>query len=466
MARRPTTGTLSQLEALHLDLVENLQPHALARRGRRMAIQLEGADYFTAYQPDDENEPTEPNGLVSRFLTDFRKSVFQNLQTSPIATNADGTAATPIPSSSIFYIWANKMGQTQTADVVEIDVKRAYFNLAIAEGIAGTEFLQKYERLERILGKPLAKPARLKALGSLATRETVQPFELNEAGTALIQPPATTWRVHDTPTHTYSNAFFYVARLLGEKMRAIVENTPRAYFFWVDAIFCPASEVENVLTQIRAAGLEGEVRSVDWMRVESRKGSLFVTIQKTGADAVSTYQFRGGAIARAVETVAQALDELAKLPADKLKKEAARILNAKKWKRREVWQIEATFQRKGLSISDLADIRVQVAETLAHLENGEVKELISYEIAERVCKTLAEAKAIRSECFERHSHHRLEADDFCPFETETDLLEARQVLGYYFTPKQETTPEASSATLIADASQPDENPPARPWWEG
>lgn len=152
---------------------------------------------------------------------------------------------------------AVKIG-TDTTDVEEVDITAAYFYAAVKLGYIPESFLGKAEKV--------SKYARLVSLGSLATTYDNYEYDGRELRyTGETQP--------DTAKYWYT-----ICKFLGDIMLH-ASTMYDIYFFWVDAIFCKKTDVQEISEYLKIVyGFPSKVKKIDRITCKKERGAHVVSI--------------------------------------------------------------------------------------------------------------------------------------------------------------------------------------------
>lgn len=148
-------------------------------------------------------------------------------------------------------------------DIVEIDLNKAYWEIAYRESIIDLETYKKGK------GKNVSKRSRLVALGSLATIKTI--FEFDGERHELIEIKAS--------EHT-RNYFFHVSKKVDYIMKNVKASIPEEqfYFFWVDAFFISKKAALKVGMEIKKFNLDYKTNEIKWMKVKDVHDGKLITV--------------------------------------------------------------------------------------------------------------------------------------------------------------------------------------------
>ena len=185
-------------------------------RGTR--IYCERTDKYGELQPD----PTAKELQLFKLVERDAKRAAGNFP--PISKTDTVTALFNVPRETMEY------------EGVEIDITAAYPHAAYKLGIISKE------TLEKITAPDVSKTVRLQLIGSLASRQKITHYE----GRKVVGD-----EYKEKPTR---HLFFWIASEIGNVCKKILQEFPEAYFFWVDAIFCPPSIAEEIIKRFEYYG--------------------------------------------------------------------------------------------------------------------------------------------------------------------------------------------------------------------
>lgn len=167
-----------------------------------------------------------------------------------------------IGSSEVKYCIYNKSltewkGQEE---IYEIDINAAYPTAAQNMGIITGDTYKK------LMSKAVSKKVRLIAIGSLASRKKITKYE---KGQQVGEP--------ETPKNPTRKLFFHISKTIGQHMFEVMQHVPECLFYWVDAIFCPASKVEKVLSLLPYECKVMKINKVSCKKITLHSGRAYIT---------------------------------------------------------------------------------------------------------------------------------------------------------------------------------------------
>ena len=121
--------------------------------------------------------------------------------------------------------------------ITKVDVKSAYWDWALKKTILTDETNDKYLGYYDGITTQVAKNARLKALGCLATRKIIQTYIEGK----LIK------ELNDTKTEPTRPLYMEICRGVDELMENCVQQIPECIYYYWDCIFVPKSFEIDVL---------------------------------------------------------------------------------------------------------------------------------------------------------------------------------------------------------------------------
>ncbi len=138
-------------------------------------------------------------------------------------------------------------------NIIEIDLKNAYWDTAFKMGLFDERIYQK--------GLTVTKKSRLAAVGSFA--KVVKVFEF-DGKIETVKPPIKEDEI-EFLWHTIS---YRVGRLMAKAMRLIGNDF---LFFWVDAIFIKPGKEKQIIKLFKEAGFNCSTIKCEWMQVNDKK---------------------------------------------------------------------------------------------------------------------------------------------------------------------------------------------------
>lgn len=167
-----------------------------------------------------------------------------------------------IGSSEVKYCIYNKSltewkGQEE---IFEIDINAAYPTAARNMGIITGDTYNK------LMSEKVSKKVRLIAIGSLASRKKITKYE---KGQQVGEP--------DKPKNPTRKLFFHISKTIGQHMFNVMQQVPECLFYWVDAIFCPASKVNTVLSLLPYECKVKKIDKITCKKVVLYSGRSYIT---------------------------------------------------------------------------------------------------------------------------------------------------------------------------------------------
>lgn len=152
--------------------------------------------------------------------------------------------------------------------ICKIDIRGAYWSYAINKGIISNE-TNEYLK-DNFTGTTRMKNARLKALGSLATKKNYYYYEKGELKEHKFKKQGTT------------DLYVEVCRGIDELMMEITANFSGAFFYYWDCIFTEKEYEKDIVEYLRRKGYSSTVKdtSIEVIRVGNRKYLLSVEDEK------------------------------------------------------------------------------------------------------------------------------------------------------------------------------------------
>jgi len=143
-------------------------------------------------------------------------------------------------------------------DVYEIDINSAYVTACLNLGLIDQQMFDKLNKVDKI--------TRLKCLGSIATRNTIQ---LYEAGNPT--------NIHIKQDLTLRNTWFYIVRTIDQILLNFAEMFENFLFYYVDGIYIWGQQnVIEIVQMLESKGYKSKVRENMTIEVGSL-GDLLVT---------------------------------------------------------------------------------------------------------------------------------------------------------------------------------------------
>jgi hypothetical protein len=189
----------------------------------------------------------------------------------------------------------------ETEDIFEIDITAAYPSTAVKLGLLSQKTFDKFfleETSTTHIARKMdirkqykdnsyftgdtclkySKKCRLVSLGTLATKKEIDVF----VGGVLIET------VFDYDREI-ANLFYVCSYEVSKIMMQITEQVDGVYFYWVDAIFCKASAVEQVSLKLIDEGYKIKVKKL--VRAEYNRLQKRLTISKNSLTDTHPYFF-------------------------------------------------------------------------------------------------------------------------------------------------------------------------------
>lgn len=165
----------------------------------------------------------------------------------------------PFSAKDIDYYRFSDLLPGVYTDVIEVDVKAAYWSIAYQKGYISEEIYNKAEQVNKM--------DRLIALGSLATVRNVYRFDGQKV-----------YGFAPTVNEKTRSYFFDVARELDLLMKSVFKQLEYAIlWYWVDAFFLRKDAQGHVYSQFYKHGLDCSVKHIDKIEVEAKKRSKVIT---------------------------------------------------------------------------------------------------------------------------------------------------------------------------------------------
>lgn len=168
-----------------------------------------------------------------------------------------------VKRSEITYYRFRDIPSGMYRDIIEVDINKAYWEIAYRENIIDLETYRKGK------SKKTSKRSRLIALGSLATVKTIFEFDGERHNLKEIRNSDLT-----------RNYFFHISKKVDEIMNNIKAAIPedKFYFFWVDAFFVCRAFADQVGLEVKKHGLEFKTKDIKWMKVEDERDGKRITL--------------------------------------------------------------------------------------------------------------------------------------------------------------------------------------------
>lgn len=141
--------------------------------------------------------------------------------------------------------WFDLTEKPPTATIAKIDIKSAYWKTALMLGVITPE-TDAYLRRKYTTVKEL-KLARLKALGSLATKRNASVY---------VNGKLSSFSRSEEPTRPI---YLHVCGLLDELMKRITMEIPSAFYYYVDCVFVSEKMHREVIEYIAKAEYENSI---------------------------------------------------------------------------------------------------------------------------------------------------------------------------------------------------------------
>ena len=160
--------------------------------------------------------------------------------------------------------WFNLTERPPITAISKVDIRGAYWNFAIQEGIISE---RTNEYLEKVFNKSeKMKEARLKALGSLATKKEVTQYVNGE--------------IHGFPELKFNqetrDLYIYICNGIDSLMKRVSSEIPGAFYYYWDCIFTSEETTSDVIEYIKSQKYDVKTQhsSMDVVNIGNHKWLL------------------------------------------------------------------------------------------------------------------------------------------------------------------------------------------------
>lgn len=232
------TINLTKSTGLLKHLIRSNEPHIIELSNNTTIVKTEDTKYFVSKKH-------------------FKKKDLGFVQKVKRFAEKTGIQQKPFTSRDIKYFKFKHITDGDYLDVLELDVNKAYWSIALQKGYISEQI---YEQ-----GLEVKKDVRLIALGALATQKRIFRFE-----------DGSYEHIEDRSNPITRSYFFDVAKHLDVLMAEIFQKVgfDSIYFYWVDALFVSHKAQHKVKDFFKTHGLEVKEKEIVRMRVKTNSEGL------------------------------------------------------------------------------------------------------------------------------------------------------------------------------------------------